>query len=159
MTLAGDSVPARYLANWILMLPILFDLPETYQSTKHRTNINTHTCGQFLTQNNTPESHQSRQYFLLHRAEVAHIVEGRKLWDGEGDGSIRTFGTFVCNSWFIIGVNTQLVEHWVKESNKCTLSEKYNHFSSIVTVYRSTTVFNYTLDSKVEAETRVLKGN
>ena len=53
LALAGDSVPARYLANWFLGSPIPSELPISYHSETHRTTIHTNECCQFLIRNNT----------------------------------------------------------------------------------------------------------
>ena len=69
------------------------------------------------------------------------------------------FREYVKYKWFIVSSNMQLVERWVKDSNECTLSGKDKNFSNIITICRSSTVFEYKFEAKDETEKRVLKGN
>ena len=45
IALLVEDVPARYIANWLLELPIPDDLQLEYYSKKHKTTINTLLCG------------------------------------------------------------------------------------------------------------------
>ena len=80
ISLAGDNVPARYIANWILEIPIPNNLPLEYYSEKHKTTINTSLCGQFLISNNTHVDNQSKEFYTLYFDTVQEIAEGNKLW-------------------------------------------------------------------------------
>ena len=51
------------------------------------------------------------------------------------------------------------MEHWLKYLNKCTILGKDESFSSVISIYQSSTVFNYKEAAKEETETRKLKGN
>ena len=157
LALAGDVIPARYLANWILGLPNP-SLPLQYFLTVHKTTIDVEAALSFLTLNNSPETQRSNQYFLNHRDAIIEIAEGKELWSEDSD-CMRKFRQYVKNNWLIVSTNTQLVERWVKDSNECTLSGKDEHFSSIIATCRSATIFDYKLDARTEAEGRELKGN
>ena len=80
IALAGDNVPARSIANWLLELPIPDDMSLEYYSKKHKTTINTSVCGQFLISNNTNSKYTCKEFFRIHRQAVQEIAEGRKLW-------------------------------------------------------------------------------
>ena len=157
LALAGDIIPARYLANWILALPNP-SLPLEYFSAVHKTTINVEAALSFLKLNNTPESQRSKQYFINHRDAIIEIAEGKELWSEDSD-CMRKFRQYVKNNWLIVSTNTQLVERWVNDSNECTLSGKDEHFSSIIATCRSATIFDYKVDARTEAEGRELKGN
>ena len=157
LALAGDSLPARYLANWILERPTL-SLPLEYSSSVHKTTINVNAAFAFLKVNNTPESQRSHQYFVDHRDAIIEMAEGKDLWSEESD-CMRKFRQYVKNNWLTVSTNTQLVERWVKDSNECTLSGKDEHFSSLIATCRSATIFDYKMDARTEAEGRELKGN
>ena len=72
---------------------------------------------------------------------------------------MQKFEDYIKKEWLIVVSNTQLVERLVKDSNKCTLSEKSDHFVSIIAVCCSAAVFDYKEDAKIEAEGWELKGN
>ena len=159
IALAGDNVPARYIANWLLEIPIPSDLPMEYYSEKHDTMINTTFCGRFLVSNNNPSDYQAKEFYTLHRDAIQEIAEGNKMWGEIASEKMIHFRQYVTEKWFIVSSNTQLVERWVKDSNECTISGKDECFSSIIAICRSSTVFEYKLEAKEEAERRVLKGN
>lgn len=73
--------------------------------------------------------------------------------------AIELFQTYVQTEWFIIPSNTQLVETWVKNANKCTATGKDQHFSSMLALCCSSTVFDMKYKAKREAEVREWKGN
>ena len=111
LALAGDIIPARYLANWILALPNP-SLPLEYFSAVHKTTINVEAALSFLKLNNTPESQRSIQYFINHRDAIIEIAEGKELWSEDSD-CMRKFRQYVKNNWLTVNTNTQLVERWV----------------------------------------------
>ena len=74
-------------------------------------------------------------------------------------GMIEEVQVFVKQEWFIVPINTQLVETWVKNANECTATGKDQHFSSLLALCRSTSVFDIKYKAKKEAEVRELKGN
>ena len=59
----------------------------------------------------------------------------------------------------IISSNAELVELWVKGSNRCMMLGKDEKISSVIAICRSSTVFDYEEITKEEVETRKLKGN
>ena len=77
IALAGDSVPARYIANWLLEIPIPNDLPLDYYSEMHKTTFNTSLCGQFLILNNTPSDYRNKDFYTLHRDAIKEMAEGK----------------------------------------------------------------------------------
>ena len=66
---------------------------------------------------------------------------------------------YIEDEWLITPTNTQLVERWVKDSNKCTYSNKDPYFSSLVAVCRSVSVFVCKEDASIQSRTRVLRAN
>ena len=109
-----------------LLVEILIpnDLPLKYYSQKNKTTNNTSLCVQFLILNNTPSNYQSKEFCTIHRNDVQEIAECNKLWGWTASEEMIEFREYVANKWFIVSSNTQMVKHWVKDSNKYTLSGK-----------------------------------
>ena len=134
-------------------------MPIEYYSEKHRTMISTTLCGQFLVSNNNPSDYQAKEFYTLHRDAIQEIAEGNKLWGETASEKMILFRQYITKKWFIVSSNTKLVERWVKDSNECTISGKDESSSTIIAICRSSTVFEYKLEARDEAERRVLKGN
>jgi len=47
------------------------------------------------------------------------------------------------SNWFIVVMNTQLVDRWVKYSHECTHTVKDDHIASLIAIFRSATVLYY----------------
>lgn len=66
--LAGDGIPARLFANWILKRDTPQDIPQNYNSEKHRTKIATSSLLE-LRGHNIDDDRQ-RKYFILHEHAI-----------------------------------------------------------------------------------------
>ena len=97
--MAGDSVPTRLIANWIIGRDGHEEdnIQLFYYSTKHKTNIDLKKMMQFLALNNTPEFQRSMEYFSQHKSAVYEIADGKKLWDNENtlSESMKSFQKYV----------------------------------------------------------------
>ena len=134
MALGGDAIPARCLSNWLLGKEIPQALPATYLSNTHKTTINTEACIDFLTKDQLPAEYTSKLFFNLHRITIKELAEGNILWGENISENMQKNQGFVKREWLIVVSNTQLVERWVKDSNKCTASGKDKIFSSIIAI-------------------------
>ena len=72
---------------------------------------------------------------------------------------VREFRTHVKENWLTIPTNTQLVERWVKDANKCTFNTKDDNLSDAVAILRSTTIFRHRRKAIRLSEGRSLSAN
>lgn len=79
LCLGGESILSRLFANWILERGIPVDIPQTYTSKVHKTEIDTSALLQFITDNHRVADHKTRQYFILHQRAITEIAEGNEL--------------------------------------------------------------------------------
>ena len=66
--------------------------------------------GMFLTDNNDPTAQHSEEYYRLYRQAIFEIANGLDLWAEGGIEAIIHFINYVKENWFIVSINTQLVE-------------------------------------------------
>ena len=156
--LGGEHEPAMFLACWMLGhdLPVT---PETFTSKKHHCEVNLHAMISFLTKDKSPTDYHSREFFQMHQPAIEELALGQKLRDRNASECVKKFYTYVKHAFFTVCTNTQLVERWVKDANECFATGKDEHFSSLVGICRSATVFEYKNDARIEAKQHVLKGN
>ena len=67
LMLAGDPLPARYIAQWIVYGTVnRIALPPPYMSNKHKTVIDIRLMLDFLTAHNTPADQCAKEYYQQH---------------------------------------------------------------------------------------------
>ena len=160
LAIAGDHIPARYLSNWICGTQNTMNIPETYHSTVHKTEINSVDVFNFLTANTTPQEQREKEFYINHSDAILDIANGVLLWDNDNiSEKMNDFKHYVKQNWLVVCTNTQLVERWVKDANECTYIAKNEFFSSLVAICRSATVFQYIEDVQQDTTTRDLQGN
>ena len=103
LALAGEIIPATYLAKWILGMPT--DSAPSYYSPKHETQINVVSMILFLTTNNSPLDQRTMDYYTTHREAINNISEGGALWDND-EQEMAEFRKFVQQEWLITPTNT-----------------------------------------------------
>ena len=95
--LADDSLPAAYLANWMLgkQSDSVSHVPTTYYSTKHRTEIGVPKCTQFLVANLNTDTYAEMSFFTNHSEALKLIAAGeQKVWTSD-NVSITSFQSYV----------------------------------------------------------------
>ena len=119
LVLGGDSSMAQYIACWLLNKPPTPNIEATYQSEKHKTEINIHDCGSFLTNLTTPAEHHEKTIFSGHRDGILKLSEGEPLWTSIIP-SVVNLREYITTNFISFGLNNQLTETWVKDSNEYT---------------------------------------
>ena len=156
--LGGEPQPAAYLARWLVGRGLLLTLA-SYESKKHHCTVNLHSMMEFRTKDKTPEEYHSKEFFCLHKPAIEEIFLGKEIKDNNAIECVKQFYTYVKHLFFTVSTNTQIVELWFKDANKCFVSGKDEHFTSLVGICCSATVFEYKHGAKIEAKECVLKGN
>ena len=88
-----------------------------------------------------PVAIRSMNIYSVHIDAITKIADGRKVWKEEVNECLINFRICMRHNWTIIPTNTQSVEQWVKGSNKCTYTGKYDIFIIMVALYRSSSEF------------------
>ena len=136
------------------------NIPDTYYSTVHKTEINSVDVYNFLTAYTTPQEQREKEFYIKNSDAVLEIANGALLWDNDNISEKMTvFKKYVKQNWLVVCTNTQLVERWVNDANECTYIAKNELVSSLVAIYRSATVFEYMEDVQHDTTTRDLQGN
>ena len=89
LCLAGNEIPARLFANWILKRNTPQDIPQSYNSEKHRTEIATSSLLEFLTRGHNIDDDRQREYFTLYEPAIIEIAEGNGLWYDEVSDAMK----------------------------------------------------------------------
>ena len=156
--LAGDALPAAYIANWLMGKSTPAWIPETYQSQIHNTTINVRACGTFLCPPETRPDTYTTRAFYTHLHQIQRIAAGiGTLWD-ETSLDMEPFRIYVRKSWLKIATNSQLAERWVKDSNECTYTSKDERMSNIYAIIRSRTVMCFNDIANTDHKDRIRKG-
>ena len=124
LCLAGNGIPAKLFANWILKRDTSQDIPQNYNSEKHITKIATSSLLEFLTRGHNVDDNRQQEYLILHEPAIIEIVKSNGLWSDEVSEAMTKLQAYMKKEWLIVPSNTQRVETWVKNTNECTETGK-----------------------------------
>lgn len=113
-----------------------------FTSATHKCTVYIRKLISFLIADMNSSSFCQKEFYQKNLQAVKKIYKGGNLWESESI-EIKRFRTLLKYKWLIIPTNTQLVECWVKDSNKCTFNIKEESLVDAIAILCSTSIFCY----------------